>query len=154
MSEENIGELKFIASMFRMAMQEFNNVMGPESIQTIFRLIGEKQGEAVEKRLKEKFKITAWSPEIFAEKFTKDVLDPALGEGKSEIHVEDQEIKVILKECPFNRAGMDISNKFYCTYTQGLIETAAKKALGSIHLETVGLRSEGKDQCNFRILKE
>lgn len=38
-SKQIIMQLKFIASMFKMAMEEFNSVMGPETIQTIFRLI-------------------------------------------------------------------------------------------------------------------
>ncbi len=151
MSKDNIGELKFIASMFRMAMEEFNNVMGLESIQTIFRLIGENQGTKVEERLREKFNINTWTPEDFAEKFNKDVLDPALGLGNSEIKVEGNKIKLILKECPFKRAGIDISNKFYCTYTEGLIETAAKKAFGNIDFKTDHLQSEGNEGCTFEL---
>ena len=62
-----LKQLKFISSMFSMAMDEFNNVMGPETIQTIFRLIGERQGEAVEKRVKEKNNVDKWTPELFQE---------------------------------------------------------------------------------------
>ena len=50
-----LKQLKFISSMFSMAMDEFDKVMGPETIQTIFRLIGENQGAVVEQRLKEKY---------------------------------------------------------------------------------------------------
>ncbi|GAG64690.1 unnamed protein product, partial [marine sediment metagenome] len=56
MSEE-ISQLKFIASMFRMSMREFNNVMGPETLKTVFRLMGENVGKNIERRLKKKFKV-------------------------------------------------------------------------------------------------
>ena len=142
---DNIGGLKFIASMFRMVITEFNNVMGPETIQTIFRLIGEQVGESVAKR------INATTPEEFAEKFLTDVLQPALGKDGAEIRVEGNELNVLLKACPFERAGIDISNKFYCTYTEGLIETAAKKSLGDLEFISEKLRAVDKCDCSFKI---
>lgn len=144
-------QLKFIASMFRMAMEEFDKVVGPESIRTIFRLIGERQGKEVEKRIKEKFSIDKWTPEEFADKFIKDVLDPALGEGQSEIEIEGDEMIVKVDVCPFKRAGIDISNKFYCTYTEGLIDEAAKIALKDTEFKTEELQSSGSECCKFKI---
>ena len=94
-----LKQLKFISSMFSIAMDEFNNVMGPESIQTIFRLMGEKVGETVEKRIKEKYKVDSWTPELFADKFVSDVLEPAMGEGEAEISINGNELNVILKLC-------------------------------------------------------
>jgi len=148
---EEISGLKFIASMFRMSMEEFNNVMGPETIQTIFRLLGEKIGESVEKRIKEKYNVNTWTPELFAEKFVSDVLIPALGPGGAEINVDGSNLNVVLKVCPFKKAGIDISNKFYCTYTEGLIETAAKKALGNVELKSLKLRSIDDCDCTFNV---
>lgn len=147
--KERLKQLKFISSMFSMAMDEFNNVMGPETIQTIFRLIGERQGEEVEKRLREKYNIAKWTPELFAEKMSKDVIDPAVGTGSSEITVKGNELSVIVKDCPFKRAGIKIANKFYCTYTEGLIETAAKKALNAKEFESIELRAVAKCDCKF-----
>ena len=46
---EDIGGLKFIASMFRMAINEIDTIMGAESLQTIFRLMGESIGDNVAK---------------------------------------------------------------------------------------------------------
>ena len=148
---KTIGELKFIASMFRMAMEEFDNVMGTETIQTIFRLIGENQGTSVEKRLREKHNIDKWTTELFAEKFGKDVLDPALGEGNYEIKVESDGLSVLLKVCPFQRAGIDISNKFYCTYTEGLIETVVAKAFEGVSFTSEKLRATDNCDCSFKI---
>lgn len=147
--KERLKQLKFISSMFSLAMDEFNNVMGPETIQTIFRLIGERQGEAVEKRLREKNDIQKWTPELFAEKLSKDVIDAAVGTGASEVVVKNNEISVIIKDCPFKRAGIKITNKFYCTYTEGLIETIGKKALGIESFESQELRAVAKCDCKF-----
>ena len=132
-----LKQLKFISSMFSMAMDEFNNVMGTESIQTIFRLMGEKVGETVEKRIKEKHKVDSWTPELFADKFVSDVLEPAMGEGEAEISINGNELNVILK--------------FYCTYTEGLIETAAKKAFPDVEFKSIKLRSVDNCDCNFSI---
>jgi len=147
--KQRLKQLKFISSMFSMAMDEFNNVMGPETIQTIFRLIGERQGEAVEKRLREKYKIDNWTPELFAEKVVNDVIDPAVGVGASEIKFNSNEISVIIKDCPFKRAGIKIGNKFYCTYTEGLIETIAKKALDLSEFNSIKLRAIDNCDCSF-----
>ena len=149
--EKTKDQLKFIASMFRMAMEEFNTVMGPESIQTIFRLIGERQGKEVEKRMKEKFNVEKWTPEEFADKFIKDVLNPALGEGQSEVEIKGDEMIVTVKVCPFQRAGIDISSEFFCTYTEGLIDTAAKEALKNTEFKTEELQSSGTECCKFKI---
>ncbi len=152
MEEEK--QLKFIASMFRMAMEELNNVMGPESLQTIFRLMGERVGERVEKRLKKEYKIKDWKPEQFAEVFVKDILNTAIGEGGAEINFKNNELLVKINVCPFQRAGINISNKFFCTYTEGLIETAAKKALGNLIFKNESLKSNGQSSCNFKLIKQ
>lgn len=149
--KQRLMQLKFISSMFSMAMDEFANVMGPETIQTIFRLMGEKIGETVEGRVKEKYKIDSWTPELFAEKFVTDVLEPALGEGEAEITINGSELNVVLKLCPFKKAGTKIDNKFYCTYTEGLIETAAKKAFPNIEFKSIKLRAVDNCDCNFSI---
>ena len=149
-----LKQLKFISSMFSMAMEEFNNVMGPETIQTIFRLIGERQGEAVEKRVKEKNKVDKWTPELFQEIIIKDVIDPAVGEGKTEIKIDGKKITVIIKDCPFKRAGIKIDNKFFCTYTEGLIDTISKKAFENTQFKSIELRSEKPCDCKFDITLE
>ncbi len=149
--KRRIGQLKFISTMFKMAMDEFNNVMGPETIQTIFRLIGERQGEIVEKRLRETHKIDKWTPDKLSELLVKEVIDPAVGEGKSEIKMDGNEIIILIKACPFKTAGIEISNKFFCTYTEGLIETIAKNALNSVEFNSVKLKSEEVCDCTFSI---
>ena len=146
-----LKQLKFISSMFSMAMDEFNNVMGPETIQTIFRLIGENQGAIVEQRLKEKYKVDKWTPELLAEKITSDVIDAAVGEGASEIKVSGNDMNVTIKDCPFKKAGIKIDNKFYCTYTEGLLDTITKKAFGDTEFKSLKLRSVDNCNCEFAI---
>lgn len=147
--KDRLKQLKFISSMFSMAMDEFNNVMGPETIQTIFRLIGERQGEDIENRLRKKYHIDKWTPELFAEKLSKEVIDSAVGTGASEVSINGNELSVLVKDCPFKRAGIKIANKFYCEYTLGLIETAAKKALNINDFKSVKLRAVDNCDCSF-----
>jgi hypothetical protein len=149
--KKRLGQLKFIATMFHKAMAEFDKVMGKESIQTIFRLMGEDVGISVEKRLREKYEIDIWTPQLIAEKLISDVLDPVLGEDGAELNVKGNTIDVILKVCPFDKAGIDISNKYYCTYTEGMIETAIKSALKNIEFQTVKLRAIDKCDCQFKL---
>ncbi|MHA1527319.1 MAG: hypothetical protein ACTSQD_09820 [Promethearchaeota archaeon] len=132
-------------------MEKFDDVMGPESIQTIFRLIGEHQGEEIEKRLKQTHKIDNWTKELLAEKLQNDVLNPALGEDQSEVKVESDGLTVKMKVRPFKKAGIDITGKYFCTYTEGLIETVAKLALGDGEFTSVKLRSVDNCDCEFKI---
>jgi predicted hydrocarbon binding protein len=143
--------LRFIASIFKLTTQEICNVMGPESVQTVFRLIGENQGEAVEKRLRKKYNITDWKLDQFAECLIKDVLSPALGEGKAVFTVNNGELTLKIGVCPFEQANMKISDKLYCTYTEGMIEHAFKKALKEIEFKREALIADKKEQCVFKI---
>ena len=149
--KRRVNQLKFIATMFHKAMAEFDKIMGKESIQTIFRLMGEEVGVSVEKRLKEKYKIESWTSQVFVEKLLSDVLEPVMGEGGAEISMNGNSITVILKVCPFKRAGIDISNKYYCTYTEGMIETAINSAFNNTEFHTLKLRAVDNCDCQFKI---
>ena len=144
-------QLKFIAAVLKMAMKEINNVMGPESVMTVFRLMGEGQGEAIERRLRRKYKTESWKPEEFIEHFVKDVVEPALGEGLAGYEIKDGELIVRVKVCPFKRANLKISDKLYCTYTEGMVEEAFKKALGNIDFKSESLIADRQPECVFKI---
>lgn len=101
--------------------------------------------------MKEKFTIEKWTPENFAEKLTEIVLEPTLGDGQSEIKIEDDSLTVKIKVFPFQKSGIDINDKSYCTYTEGLIETAAKNALNVINFKSEHLKATGADACIFKI---
>lgn len=144
--KDRLSQLKFIASMFRLSMKEISNIMGEESVQVIYRLLGENVGELLSKRIK------ADKDNPFDKKLLKFVFDPALGEGGAEISQEGNIITVILKVCPFKRAGINISKKYYCNYTEGLIETVAKNTLGDIEFKSEKLRATDKCDCTFKII--
>ena len=148
---EDIKKLKFISSIFKMSITEMNNIMGPETIKTVYRLIGERIGSGVVDRMKKKFNLLSWTPENFSEAFLKDVIEPVLGPGGAEFTPEGGNIRAKLNVCPFENADMDITHQFYCTYTEGLIETAAKTAFGKAEIEKITLKAEGKDACEFLI---
>ena len=93
---EDIGGLKFIASMFKMAIKEIDNIMGTESLQTIFRLMGENVGHNITKRLK------ASSPTEFSEKLINNILEPVLGKDGAEFTVEGDTIAITLKVWDWN----------------------------------------------------
>ena len=145
------SQLKFVASLFKMAIKEFHNVMGPESIQTIFRLMGETQGERVERVMRKKYKTDSWTTDEFIPKLVKDLIEPTLGEGNVEYKIDGNEITLSLAVCPFQRAGMSITSKLYCTYTEGMIETAIQKALKNIEFTTKELKASGNKNCVFQI---
>jgi hypothetical protein len=144
-------QLKFIASVFKMVITESNKVVGPETIQTIFRLIGENQGEAVERRLKEKYKVDTWTPEQFANAFLKDVLEPALGPGQAEFKLENNKLTIKIKVCPFKAAGMPIQHGLFCNYTQGLIDQSFNKALKNVEFESKESIAKRNPECIFKI---
>ncbi len=144
-------QLKFIASVFKMAMKELVNVMGPESVQTVFRLMGEEIGKAYERRLRLKYKVDKWKTEEYVDHLLKDIIEPGLGEGLAEYKIDNKEITIIIKVCPFRRAGIKISDKLYCTYTEGMIETALKTALGDIDFKTERLIADKNPDCIFKI---
>ena len=152
MVDKRTKQLKFIASMFKMSIDEFNNVMGPETIQTIFRLIGETQGKSIEERLQKKYKGESWTPEKLGESLVKNVFEPAIGEDSAEVEINGNEMMITIKACPFKKAGIKINNKFYCTYTEGLIDTVAKLALQNTEFSTEILQSDGKDCCKFKVI--
>ena len=56
-----------------------------------------------------------------------------------------------MRTCPFKKAGIDITGKYFCTYTEGLIETVAKLALGDGEFKSVKLRSVDNCDCEFKI---
>ena len=62
---ERMKQLKFIASMFQMGMDEIRNVMGEESVQVVYRLLGERVGKEQAKKIGSK------DPTLVANKLLK-----------------------------------------------------------------------------------
>ena len=81
----------------------------------------------------------------------KDVFEPAIGKENADIQIQGNLITLTIKACPFKKAGIKIEDKFYCTYTEGLIDTVSKIALKNTEFKTEQLQSNGNDCCKFRI---
>jgi len=144
---------RFITRVFALLMSRLDAIAGRETVRTVFRLIGESVGERVEARLKEKYNVNSWTLERIVELLATDVIAPVIGTNNVSFEGSGGEMKVMFTVCPFEKLGFDIASKFYCTYTHGVIEEAARKALGNVEVEAENLRSEGADKCIFRIRK-
>ena len=145
-------QFQFITTVFKKVIDESNNVMGPETVQTIFRLIGENEGDAIERRLRKKYRVENWNADDFVEHFIKDVVEPALGSGMASYSKQGNEITVKIGVCPFKKAGMRIQHKLHCTYTEGMIQQSFEKALGKkVDFQTLNLISNREPECTFKI---
>ncbi|MBS7287725.1 MAG: hypothetical protein KIH01_02990 [Candidatus Freyarchaeota archaeon] len=144
---------RFITRVFALLMGRLDAIAGKETIRTVFRLVGESIGEQVEARLREKYGVNSWSLERFVELLARDVIAPVVGEDNVSFNISGEIAKVTFTVCPFEKLNFDITSKFYCTYTHGVIEEAARKALGDVNVEVESLRSEKADKCTFRVSK-
>lgn len=153
MSGDLEGLNRFITRVFALLMSRLDAIAGRETIRTVFRLVGESVGERVEARLREKYGVNSWSLERFVELLARDVIAPVVGEDNVSFNVSGDVAKVTFTVCPFEKLNFDIKSKFYCTYTHGVIEEAARKALGDVNVEAESLKSEKADRCTFRVSK-
>jgi len=153
---ENLERLhRFITRVFVLLMNRLDAVAGRDTIRAVFRLVGETVGERVEKRLREKYNVASWNPEKFAELVAKDVIAPVVGDRCVSYEGNEEEARITFTACPFEKLDLDITTKFYCTYTHGLIEEAARRAFGEeVKVEAESLKSEGADRCSFKIKKQ
>lgn len=151
---ENLERLhRFITRVFALLMSRLDAIAGRETVRTVFRLVGESAGERAERRLRERYNVKEWTLEKFVELLAKDIIAPAIGEENVSFRGDSEEAEVTFTVCPFEVLKFDITSKFYCTYTHGLIEEAARRALGKVAVEAEGLRSEGAERCTFKIRK-
>ncbi|MEM1512880.1 MAG: methanogen output domain 1-containing protein [Candidatus Jordarchaeales archaeon] len=153
MSEDLERLHRFITRVFALLMSRLDAIAGRETVRTVFRLVGESVGERVEARLRKKYGVDSWTPEKFVELLAMDIIAPAVGTDNVSFESSGGEMKVTFTVCPFEKLNFDITSKFYCTYTHGVIEEAARKALGDVEVKAEKLRSEGADKCVFTIRK-
>ncbi|MEM1658796.1 MAG: hypothetical protein QXX87_04810 [Candidatus Jordarchaeales archaeon] len=154
MSEDLVRLHGFITRVFKNLMNKIDAIAGKETVRTVFRLVGESVGERAEARMREKYGVKNWSLEKFVELLAKDVVAPVIGEKFVSFESSDGKARIIFTACPFEMLNFDITSKFYCTYTHGLIEAAARKALGDVKVYTESLRSDKNDKCTFVIVKQ
>lgn len=153
-SEQNIKnkrqlQLKFIASIFNLTLKEIKDTLGFEALTMIFRRVGESSGENIANRFKGKYK----SVEEFGKILIDNIISPIIGEGKSSMIKNGDTYVFKLDACPYKKAGgFPISDmSFFCDYTQGMIETAIKKAFPDkkIEFKTDSLISNKCESCSF-----
>lgn len=153
-SKKRFMQLKFISSIFNLALHEIEETLGFETLTMIFRRVGEASGENIAKRLQGTYS----SVEEFMNLVMENTIAPIIGKGKGSYSVEGDKITVILEACPYKKAGgFPIEEmKFFCHYTEGMLETAIKTGFPDKNYEfkTDELISDACQNCKFSILSQ
>jgi hypothetical protein len=152
MANDRLMQLKFIANIFQISLDEIKLTLGEEALTMIMRRVGESVGEKIATRLKGKFT----TPQEFCNLVIKDVIEPVTGAGKAKATVEGNNIKFVLDTCPYKKAGFPILKMgFFCNYTEGLLDNSFKVAFPgikySIEQPTQLISKEGCTSCVFNI---
>ncbi|MBD3351451.1 MAG: hypothetical protein GF364_08185 [Candidatus Lokiarchaeota archaeon] len=151
---KRVKQLKFIASIFNLALNEIQDTLGFETLTMIFRRVGEASGLSIA----EKFKGRYTTIKDFGNALIRYVINPIIGDGKSQLIEEGDKIIFKLDACPYKKAGgfpiQDMS--FFCHYTEGMIDTAIKTAFPDLNYQTnpAKLIANGCEHCKFVISKQ
>jgi hypothetical protein len=125
MANDRLMQLKFIANIFQISLDEIKLTLGEEALTMIMRRVGESVGEKIAARLKGKYTTV----QEFCNLVIKDVMEPVVGAGKATAIVTGNDIKFVLESCPYKKAGFPIMKMgFFCNYTEGLIDSSVKAA--------------------------
>ena len=151
MVSKRLKQLKFIANIFNMSLNEIRETLGFETLTMIFCRVGEASAENVVKRLKGKYETI----EEFGQLLIENVIEPVLGENKSTVENSEGKVKISLDACPYKRSGgFKIQEMgFFCHYTEGLFDNAYKLAFPdkTVFTEPVGLIADKCKNCTFDI---
>jgi hypothetical protein len=126
MANKRIMQLKFIANIFKMSLNEIKETLGFETLTMIFRRVGEAAAASIVERLKGKYNTI----DEFCALIISNVMEPVIGESKASFNIDGNKISITLDACPYKKAGgfpiteMD----FFCHYTEGLIDESLKLA--------------------------
>ncbi|MEM3526695.1 MAG: methanogen output domain 1-containing protein [Candidatus Jordarchaeaceae archaeon] len=146
---------RFSHTIFKNVIARLEETMGDGTIRAVFRLVGKDLGKSAAKRITSNHSISQCSLCEFAKIFMNEVIAPVTGsDGVAIKNSSSDEVELEILTCPFEKMGFDISHKFYCTYTEGLIERVFEEKLGkgpSIKIKS--LKSDGGDKCSFLISK-
>jgi predicted hydrocarbon binding protein len=150
MEDKNV---KFSDTIFKNVIARLEETMGAGTIRAVFRLVGKDLGKNAAKRINGGQNISQCTLCEFAKTFVNDVIVPVTGSnGVTLKNSSPKEVEIDILVCPFEKMGFDIKNKFYCTYTEGLIQKVFEEKLGkepSIKIKS--LKSDGGDKCSFLI---
>lgn len=150
MEDKNV---KFSDTIFKNVIARLEETMGAGTIRAVFRLVGKDLGKNAANRINGSQKNAQGTLCEFAKTFISEVIAPVTGrDGVTLKNSSPDQVEIDILVCPFERMGFDIKNKFYCTYTEGLIERVFEEKLGkepSIKIKS--LKSDGCDKCSFLI---
>lgn len=150
-SKKRFMQLKFISSIFNLALNEIEETLGFETLTMIFRRVGEASGENIAQRFKGRYSNIG----DFMKLVMENSINPVIGEGKGSFTVDGENISVSLAACPYKQAGgFPIEDmKFFCHYTEGMLERAVQEAFPDKNyiLKTEELISDACQNCKFLI---
>ncbi|MEX2725448.1 MAG: hypothetical protein Q6366_013710 [Candidatus Freyarchaeota archaeon] len=152
MEEERV--YKFSGTVFKNVIARLEETMGSGTIRAVFRLVGRDLGKKAAERIKSKNGNSNCSLGEFAKILVEEVIAPVTGENGVSLKESPDNVEIDISVCPFERMGFDISNKFYCTYTESLIGRVVEEKFGKEAIIKINsLKSAGHDKCSFQILK-
>ncbi|MEM2135535.1 MAG: methanogen output domain 1-containing protein [Candidatus Jordarchaeaceae archaeon] len=145
---------KFSGTVFKNVIARLEETMGAGTIRAVFRLVGRDLGRKAAERIKKKHKISSCSLGEYAKILVEEVIAPVTGNDGVTLKESPDNVEIDITVCPFERMGFDISNKFYCTYTESLIGRVVEEKFGKEAIIKINsLKSAGHDKCSFQILK-
>jgi predicted hydrocarbon binding protein len=145
----------FSGNIFKNVIARLEETMGSGTIRAVFRLVGTDLGKRAAERIKSSKNISKCTLGDFAKTFVDEVIAPVTGsDGVTLKNSSPNEVEIDILVCPFEKMGFDISNKFYCTYTEGLIGRVFEEKLGKeTSIKIKSLKSNGGGKCSFLISK-
>lgn len=145
---------KFSGNVFKNVIARLEETMGAGTIRAVFRLVGRDLGKRAVERIKNKQEISNCTLGEFAKIIIDEVIAPVTGNNGVTLRESPENVEIDISVCPFEKMGFDISNKFYCTYTESLIEKVFEEKFGKeIIIKINSLKSAGGDKCSFQISK-
>ncbi|WXG41763.1 MAG: hypothetical protein WED07_13535 [Candidatus Freyarchaeum deiterrae] len=145
----------FSGTIFKNVIARLEETMGADTIRAVFRLVGTNLGKNALERIKDNKNISKCTLGEFAKIFVDEVIAPVTGsDGVTLKNSSPNEVEIDILVCPFQKLGFDVSNKFCCTYTEGLIGRFFEEKLGKdSQLRIKSLKSNGDNKCSFQISK-
>jgi predicted hydrocarbon binding protein len=145
----------FSGTIFKNVIARLEETMGADTIRAVFRLVGTNLGKKAAERIRGSQNTSKSTLGEFAKAFVDEVIAPVTGsDGVTLKNLSPNEVEIDILVCPFEKMDFDISNKFYCTYTEGLIGRVFEEKLGKeTSIKIKSLKSDGDDKCSFLISK-
>ncbi|MEX2707217.1 MAG: hypothetical protein Q6352_018455 [Candidatus Freyrarchaeum guaymaensis] len=145
---------KFSNTVFKNVIARLEETMGMGTIRAVFRLIGRDLGKRAAERIKGSHDISNLTLGEYAKIFVDEVIAPVTGSDGVTLKESPDGVAIDIWVCPFEKMGFDISNKYYCTYTESLVERFFEEKFGEeMSLTITSLKSSGGDKCSFKITK-